>query len=100
LAKPEVREDGHLAATIAGSLGKLRYREAVDGLVGLLASRWAEARYAAILALREMGDERAVGPLQEAANNDRGVAMLPGGRGAVRLSDAAREAVEHIKGRG
>jgi HEAT repeat protein len=97
LAKPELREDGHLAATIAGSLGKLRHPEAVDGLVGLLASRWAEARYAAILALREIADERSVGPLQEAGNNDRGVAMLPSGRGTVRLSDAAREAVEHIR---
>ena len=60
----------------------------------------ADVRYAAILALKEIGDERAVGPLQEVQQGDRSAAMVPSGRGAVRLSDAAREAIEHIKGRG
>jgi HEAT repeat protein len=100
LAKPVVREDAHLLAVIAESLGKRRYREAADALVGLLAHERADVRYAAIVALGEMGDERAIGPLQEVQNGDRGVAMVPGGRGAVRLSDAAREAIEKIRGAG
>jgi HEAT repeat protein len=57
-------------------------------------------RHAAILALGEIGDERAIGPLQEVQHGDRGVAMAPSGSGAVRLSDAAREAVERIRSGG
>ena len=39
------------------------------------------------------------GLLQEVENGDPGVAVLPSGRGTVRLSDAAREAIKHIIGR-
>jgi HEAT repeat protein len=100
LGKPVVREDGHLLSVIAASLGKLRYREATGALVGLLVHDRADVRHAAILALGEIGDERAIGPLQEVQHGDRGVAMAPSGRGAVRLSDAAREAVERIRSGG
>ncbi len=100
LANRDTWKDPYLVAKIATALGNLRDRTGTGALLGLLQHERPEVRYAAILALREIGDARAIGPLQEVQYADRASTMVVSGKGAagaVRLADAARDAITHIR---
>jgi HEAT repeat protein len=93
-----LNEPGIFRSRVAGTLAMIGHPKAVEPLIEMLNDADAEVRWHAAKALADVGDERAIAPLERLAATDAGgfsiIETL-----YVTVSDAAREALRQIKAR-
>ena len=91
-------EPGFFRSRVGGTLSMIGNPNAIEPLIEMLDDPEAEVRWHAVKALEEIGDQRAIAPLERLAATDMGrFSITP--MVHVSVGDDARKAVNQIKAR-